>query len=128
MTAPNEPDLSTPDPGTVEDLESGVDERLALRNAFSETLAANGFDDILVLSRERAKDVFHERRLEILDALRVEEPQSVRELAGLLGYDKGVVSRDLRRLARIDVIEYEERGRSKAPRLTHRHVALKPVV
>lgn len=128
MTEIDETEPPVPEPDALEDPPTAVDEGLALRNAFSETLASNGFDDVLVLSRERAEDVFHERRLEILDALRSAEPESVRELAGTLGYDKGVVSRDLRRLARIDVIEYEDRGRSKAPRLAHRHVVVEPVV
>jgi predicted transcriptional regulator len=38
------------------------------------------------------------------------------------------VSRDLQKLAELDVIEYEENGRAKAPRLKHRHVAIEPVV
>lgn len=105
-----------------------VDDRLALRSAFSEALTQHGLPDTLVLARERAGDVFHERRLEILDHLAEHDPESVRGLAAELGHDKGVVSRDLQRLARIDVIEYVEAGRSKAPRLKHRHVAVEPIV
>lgn len=107
---------------------SDIDERLALRSAFSEALAQHGFPDTLVLGRDRAADLFHERRLEIMDYLQDHEPASVRALASDLSYDKGVVSRDLQRLAHLDVIEYEDGGRSKAPRLKHRHVAVEPVV
>lgn len=56
------------------------------------------------------------------------EPSSVRALAEKLDYDKGVVSRDLQALARIDVIEYVDDGRAKAPRLKHDHIAIEPVV
>jgi DNA-binding transcriptional ArsR family regulator len=121
-------DSSIPDPNEFTPEDADVDEELALRNAFSEALAQNGFPDTLVLARERAEDVFHERRLEILDYLQDHDPVSVRALADELGYDKGVVSRDLQRLARLDVIEYEEDGRSKAPRLKHRHVVVEPIV
>lgn len=119
---------SIPDPNEFEVEDAHVADRLAFRSAFSEALAQHGFHDTLVLGRERAEDLFHERRLAILDHLRDHEPASVRALAETLGEDKGVVSRDLERLARLDVIGFEETGRAKAPRLKHRHVAVEPVV
>lgn len=118
---------SIPDPNEFDHGEA-IDSRLAFRNAFSEALAQHGFADTLVLARERAGDIFHERRLELLDYLEDHEPHSVRALASELGYDKGVVSRDLQRLTEIDVVEFEKTGRAKAPRLKHRHVVVEPVV
>jgi DNA-binding transcriptional ArsR family regulator len=119
---------SIPDPNEFEPDEADVDSRLEFRRSFSEALTQHGFPDTLVLARERAEDVFHDRRLEILDYLKEHDPHSVRALADELGYDKGVVSRDLQTLASIDVIEYVEEGRAKAPRLKHSHVAIEPVV
>lgn len=123
-----EPPASVPDPNDFEGEEVDIDDRLELRVAFSETLTQHGFPDTLVLARERAEDVFHSRRLDLLDYLKDHDPESVRALADELGYDKGVVSRDLQKLARIDVIEYVEEGRAKAPRLKHNHIAVEPVV
>lgn len=123
-----DPPASVPDPNDFESEDVDIDERLELRAAFSETLTQHGFPDTLVLTRERAEDVFHDRRIDLLDHLKDHEPDSVRALAEELGYDKGVVSRDLQKLARIDVIEYVEEGRAKAPRLKHNHVAIEPVV
>jgi len=123
-----EPPASVPDPNDFESEEADVDERLELRAAFSETLTQHGFPDTLVLARERAEDVFHDRRLDLIDYLEDHDPRSVRALADELGYDKGVVSRDLQKLARIDVVEYVEEGRAKAPRLKHNHIAIEPVV
>lgn len=123
-----EPPVSVPDPNDFKSEEADIDERLELRAAFSETLTQHGFPDTLVLSRERAEDIFHHRRLDLLDHLKHHEPDSVRALAEELGYDKGVVSRDLQKLARIDVVKYVEEGRAKAPRLKHNHVAIEPVV
>jgi predicted transcriptional regulator len=128
MPESEEPPASVPDPNDFESEEADVDERLELRAAFSETLTQHGFPDTLVLARERAEDVFHDRRLDLIDYLKDHDPRSVRALADGLGYDKGVVSRDLQKLARIDVVEYVEEGRAKAPRLKHNHVAIEPVV
>jgi len=123
-----EPTTSLPDPNEFDSQDADIDPELEFRSAFSEALSQHGFPDTLVLSRERADVVFHDRRLEILDYLKQNEARSVRALAKELGYDKGVVSRDLQQLASIDVIEYESTGRSKAPRLKHRHVVVEPVV
>lgn len=119
---------SVPDPNEFDADDADVVDRLAIRNAFSEALSQHGFHDTLVLGRDRAEDLFHERRLAILDYLREHDPASVRALAKGLDEDKGVVSRDLERLARLDVLEFEETGRAKAPRLKHRHVAVEPVI
>jgi predicted transcriptional regulator len=119
---------SAPDPNEFDPDGADIDERLEFRAAFAETLTQHGYPDTLVLTRERADDVFHERRLALLDHLKGHDPESVRALAEELGYDKGVVSRDLQKLAQIDVVEYEETGRSKAPRLKHNHVVIEPVV
>jgi len=96
-----EPPTSVPDPNDFESEEADIDERLELRAAFSETLTQHGFPDTLVLTRERAEDVFHDRRLDLIDYLEEHDPRSVRALAEELGYDKGVVSRDLQKLAKM---------------------------
>jgi len=119
---------SIPNPNEFDATEATIDSDLELRAAFSETLTQHGFPDILVLARDRADEVFSDRRLEIVDCLKDDSPRSVRALADSLGYDKGVVSRDLQKLAELNVIEYEEDGRARAPRLKHRHVAIEPVV
>ena len=124
----SEEPTSVPSPNDFESEEGDIDDRLEFRAAFSETLTQHGFPDTLVLTRERAEDIFHDRRLALLDYLKDHNPDSVRALADELGYDKGVVSRDLQKLASIDVVEYVEEGRAKAPRLKHNHVVIEPVV
>ena len=119
---------SIPDPNEFDATKAAIDPELEFRAAFSETLSQHGFPDTLVLARDRAEDIFSDRRLEIVDYLSDNRPGSVRALADSLGYDKGVVSRDLQKLAELDIIEYEENRRAKAPRLKHRHVAIEPVV
>ncbi|WP_074796035.1 HVO_A0114 family putative DNA-binding protein [Haloferax larsenii] len=107
--------------------ESTLDSYLELRNTFSEILSRHGFADTLVLSRGRADDVFHDRRIEIIEYLQTHEPRSVRALASELSLDKGVVSRDLQKLVALDIVEFDEDGQSKAPRLKHRHVVVEPI-
>ncbi|RDZ64218.1 transcriptional regulator [Haloferax sp. Atlit-12N] len=105
-----------------------IDPELEFRSKFVEALAYNGFPDTLVLGRNRAGDVFHERRIKIIDYLKIHRPQSVRQLAAELEIDKGVVSRDLQKLAQLDVVEFETDGQNKAPRLKHKHVVVEPVI
>jgi len=128
MPAFEDSSKTVPDPNEFHPEDADVDPRLAVRTAFAEVLTQHGFPDTLVLARERAGEVFHERRLEILDYLAEHDPDSVRALAEAVGHDKGVISRDLQALARLDVVEYVDDGRAKAPRLAHDHVAVEPVV
>ena len=127
MTEPENSSPKTPDPTEFDTDDTETDAELERRAAFSEALAEHGFADTLVLSRERADAVFHDRRLRIIDYLAENEPDSVRALARALDLDKGVVSRDLRELAELEVVEYVENGRATAPRLKHSHV-VEPVV
>lgn len=128
MTELTESPAETPDPDEFDPENADVDPELESRAAFSEVLAEHGFADILVLSRERAEVVLHDRRLRIIDYLAENEPGSVRALARTLDLDKGVVSRDLAELAELEVVEYVENGRANAPRLKHSHVVVEPVV
>lgn len=118
----------TPNPAEFDPENADRDAKLESRAAFSEALAEHGFAETLVLGRERADAIFHDRRLRIIDYLAENEPESVRALARALDLDKGVVSRDLRELAKLEVVEYVENGRANAPRLKHSHVIVEPVV
>lgn len=108
------------------------DDRPAKRRLFRLALAGGplaeaGYTDTLVLSRESARTALTPPRLELLDRLRAGPVESVRALAAELGRDKAGVSRDLAKLAQLDVIEYERAGRAKRPRLKHDTVLVEPV-
>jgi hypothetical protein len=117
-----------PSPEDFDPKQADIDDGIKFRASFSEALTEHGFPDTLVLSRGRADQLFTDRRLRIIDQLKQEEPESVRGLARQLDEDKGVISRDLEALAQLDVIEYVDAGRAKAPRLKHNHVVVEPVV
>lgn len=112
---------------SVED-ETSVDDRVRKRLEFSRALVRAGYDDVLTLERESAGELLSPSRLELIDRLRQGSVESVRALAAELDRDKAGVSRDLKLLAEHDVIEYEDRGRSKVPALKHETVVVEPVV
>lgn len=67
-------------------------------------------------------------RAACVDYLAEHKTQSVRALAAELGHDKGVVSRDLQKLAELDIVKYVEAGKAKVPRLKHDHITVEPIV
>lgn len=95
---------------------------------FSRALVREGYEDVLTLSQEDATIILGTGRLEIIDRLREGNVGSVRSLADDLGRDKAGVSRDLKLLAEHDIVEYEDRGRAKVPKLKHETVVVEPIV
>lgn len=109
-----------------------IEERILQQDEFAGDLNAQGYTEILVLRRENGRDVLTESRLELVGHLERhgDEVDSVSDLARRLDRDKGAVSKDLRRLAELDVVAYEGEGdgAAKRPVLKHDHVVIEPVV
>jgi predicted transcriptional regulator len=108
-----------------------IDERILQQDEFAGDLNAQGYTDVLILRRENGRDVLTESRLELIGYLdRHSDIESVSDLARRLDRDKGAVSKDLHRLADLDVVEYvgEGDGDAKRPVLKHEHVVIEPVV
>jgi len=80
-----------------------------------------------IISFESAEKVLTPKRREIIDTLRTEDIDSVRDLARTLGRDKGQVSRDLGVLAEHSVVQFEETGRAKRPYLTQEYIIVEPL-
>jgi DNA-binding transcriptional ArsR family regulator len=91
-------------------------------------LAEGGFDDFIMVKPETAQEILTDERRRIVRELEERDYDSVRALARELGRDKGAVSRDLSVLASHDLVEFEERGRGKAPLLKHSTVIAEPIV
>lgn len=115
------------DPGGFDPDDADADPRLRDRSQFSEVLAANGYQDALVLARERV-DGLDRRHVRILRYLQGNSPPSVRALAAALDEDKGTVSRALGSLADLGAVELRTDGRAKRPVLAHDHVVVEPLV
>ncbi|WP_302079956.1 MarR family transcriptional regulator [Salinibaculum rarum] len=124
--------MSRPDADTGDGPDDRITERILRQDEFADDLNAQGYTDVLILRRENGRDVLTESRLELVGYLERhgDAVKSVRDLARKLDRDKGAVSKDLRRLAELDVIEYEGSGdgEAKRPVLKHEHVVIEPVV
>ena len=124
--------MSRVDPESGEPPDDRIAERLLRQEKFGADLNARGYTDVLVLRRENGRDVLTDSRLELIEYLDRygDDVESVSHLSRELHRDKGAVSKDLRRLAELDIIEYEGDGdgAAKRPMLKHRHVVIEPVV
>lgn len=109
-----------------------IDDRILQQDEFASDLTAQGYTDVLVLRRENGRDILTEGRLKLIGYLdrHGDEIESVSDLARSLDRDKGAVSKDLHRLAELDIVEYEGEGdgEAKRPVLKHDHVVIEPVV
>lgn len=90
-------------------------------------LAKGGMTGVQVISHESAERVLTEKRRELIDVLRREEVESVRDLARRVERDKAQVSRDLGVLAEHAVVGFEETGRVKRPYLQSDHLVVEPI-
>lgn len=124
--------MSRPDSDAGGPPDGRIAERIIQQDEFATDLNARGYADVLVLRRENGRDVLTDGRLAIVQYLDQHggEVESVSDLARRLDRDKGAVSKDLRRLAELDVIGYEGEGdgEAKRPALKHEHVVIEPVV
>lgn len=111
----------------LEETTRGADD-VKRRQEMARALARGGMEDVHVLSRDTADRALTPKRTEIVRVLKEREVDSVRALARVLERDKGQVSRDLQILAELGIIHYRSDGRAKAPRLSHDHVVVEPIV
>jgi len=98
------------------------------RLQFVKDLSEKGYDDILILKRETVQKVLTEKRMELLETIRTEEVESVRDLAEKVDRDPGMVSKDLKVLYEAELIEFEEDKGRKKPRIRHKNVFTEPII
>lgn len=84
------------------------DKGLSPETLYMKALAEAGYSSFLILDREGAEEILTERRMELLETIREEEPGSVSELAEQVDRKVPAVSRDLKLLERNRVIRFEE--------------------
>jgi predicted transcriptional regulator len=124
--------MSRPGADAGEGVSDRIEHRILQQDEFASALAAQGYTDVLILRRENGRDVLTEGRLELVSHLERygDDIESVSDLARRLDRDKGAVSKDLHRLAALDIVEYEGDGdgEAKRPLLKHEHVVIEPVV
>lgn len=99
-----------------------------VRAKMARALAMAGMEGVNVISRKTADLVLTDRRYELLQTIKHDQPESVRALARMVDRDKGAVSRDLATLCSAGVVTYEENGRAKRPVLAQEHLVVEPIV
>ena len=95
---------------------------------FAQKLAKAGYSDFHVMDRENAREILTDKRLEILEYLKSEEVESVRDVARGVDRDIKNVSDDLGILWENALIDYEETGNKKKPYLISKNIFIKPVL
>lgn len=88
----------------------------------------SGSRDTLVLQFETAVDVLSDKRKELMNTIENQEVNSITELAELVDRDKSRVSKDLKKLYKADIIEFDENKGSKVPKFKHEVIEFEPVV
>ncbi|MBS1264089.1 MAG: hypothetical protein MAG715_01289 [Methanonatronarchaeales archaeon] len=95
---------------------------------FAKALADAGYSDFYLIGAESARRVLTERRLELIEVLREEEPGSISGLAEVVDRDVAAVHRDLDVLVGQGIVELREEGNRRRPVLRYSHIFVKPVV
>ncbi len=95
--------------------------------ALSRTLATEGYEDVLFLELETARKVLTEKRLEIIEHIRDENIESIRDLARTLDRGENVVHNDLKLLFEEGVIDFEQEANRKIPVLRHENIFVRPI-
>lgn len=98
------------------------------RLEYLRALEEAGFSDSLVLRRESANKVMTDERKRLLDVITEEHPESKKDLSEKVGRDPAAVNRDLDLLFKYDLIEYEQDGARKIPKLKHNHIFVEPIL
>lgn len=98
------------------------------RPGWVERVEAMEANDILVLDLEGASQLLTDNRIEMMDVIEEQEPESIRDLARKVDRNVNAVMRDLKVLYENDVVMFEEEKNRKIPRMRHERVIVEPVV
>lgn len=86
-------------------------------------------DDILLLSlsKDELTQLFTRRRIELIEAIKKNEPKTMSELAGLLKRELSAIERDLKILEGLGLLRLEKKGREVTP-VIEKEILVLPLV
>lgn len=107
----------------VQDFDSFASESTA---ALDEAVATReGNPSVLAFETPRqALRLLSDARFKLLEAIRAEKPESIRELARLVERDVSVVHDDLELLADHGIVEFHHEGRNKRPTVAYEEIRI----
>ena len=100
----------------VKDLRASLDEAREVMDRMATGKAVQKIHDVTFTSYEAMRKILTPRRLELLHVIKEKNPQSIYELAQVLGRDLKNINDDLAILANIGLVELRKttKGRKKA--------------
>lgn len=104
--------------------EDEIDEHIQKRSAFSQTLAANGYHNVCVISRDTGREILQDNMMELIEYVKNESPESTEEVLDAFERDNELVMNDLTTLVRSGVVEYEDEN--APPRVEFDHIVMEP--
>lgn len=101
---------------TVEEAVQSFGEHLGSDDEVSHVVA---FTDADELGR-----LLTERRMEIIETIMTEEPDSIRHLAEIVDRERRIARKDVQILSKRDIVEVVEEGQTKKPRIPYENVRI----
>ncbi|MDY7082420.1 MAG: transcriptional regulator [Halobacteria archaeon] len=101
---------------TVDEFVEGFGEQLESEDDEPHVIAFEDPDDL--------GKVMTSRRIELIDAIMLEEPDSIRNLADIVDRGLREVHEDVQMLAEKGIVEFEEEGRAKKPRIPYDNIRI----
>jgi predicted transcriptional regulator len=107
----------------VQNFDSFASESIA---ALDEAVATReGGPSVLAFETPRqALRLLSDARFELLETIRTEKPESIRELARLVDRDVSIVHKDLELLAEHGIVELHSEGRNKRPTVAYEEIRI----
>lgn len=96
------------------------------REFINRVLKRDRDETVNVIPKELARELLTEKKLEILETVQEENIESMRGLARKLGRDPGIVKKDLDKLWKNGLIDYEKEGNKKKPVRTADKIVIEP--
>lgn len=94
----------------------------------AEAYSAVGYSDILLLDLDQAEHILTAKRRELLDTIKTEDIESIRDLARTVDRDPNAVMRDIKILVENGLITFNKEDDRKIPQLQHEKVVIEPVI
>lgn len=118
---------STPDTRhTQNQVSHNYVENQETRDFINRVLKRDREETVNIIPKELARELLTPKKLEILETIQEEEVESMRDLARKLDRDPGIVKKDLDKLWKHGLIDYEEDGRKKKPVRTADKIVIEP--
>lgn len=96
------------------------------RDFINRVLKRDREETVNIIPKELARELLTPKKLEILETIKEEEVESMRGLSRKLDRDPSIVKKDLDKLWKNGLIDYQEEGNKKKPVRTADKIVIEP--